>query len=173
MLLNIGGQPERMAAMEARKVDATFITPPLTIEMREKGYVELFNVTAAKIPYQGTGIATSRKYLKAHRTVVTNFMKAILEAILRIKADSEGSKAVLAKYMSLDPVTDADALQETYTAILQGTLENIPYPSMQGIQAVIDVAVKGGNSDAALIKPQDIVDTSILDELKQSGFHPA
>ena len=72
--------------------------------------------------------------------------------------------------MSLDPVTDADALQETYAAILQGTLESMPYPSMQGIQAVIDVAVKGGNTDAALIKPQDIVDTSILDELKNSGF---
>jgi len=170
VLLTIGGQPERTAALEARKVDATFITPPLTVEMRKKGYVEVFNVTTAKIPYQGTGIVTTRKYMAAHCSVMTNFMKAILEAIVRIKGDPDGSKAVVAKYMSLDPVADADALQETYNAILLGTLENVPYPTMKGIQVVIDVAVKGGNEDAALIKPQDIVDTTILDELKNSGF---
>jgi NitT/TauT family transport system substrate-binding protein len=169
VLLNVTGEPARAAALQARKIDATFINPPLTVILREKGYVDLYNAGAAKIPYQGAGIATTRGYLAGHRTIVTDFMKAILEAIVRIKSDPEGSKAVVAKYMSLDTVKDAAALEETYTAILMGTLEDIPYPTLAGLQTEIDLAAKD-NPDVALVKPLDIVDTSILDELKKSGF---
>jgi NitT/TauT family transport system substrate-binding protein len=169
VMLNIGGEPQRAAALEAHKIDATFIIPPLTFQMRNKGYVELFNADAAKIPYQATSIATTRRFLAKNPSVVTNFMKAILEAIVRIKGDPEGSKAVVAKYMSLDPVADAAILQETYEAILLGTLEKVPYPTLTGIQAVIDITAKQ-NPNAAQLKPGDIVDTSSLDGLKNSGF---
>lgn len=169
VLRNIGGQPERQAALMAKQIDATFISPPLTVTMRKKGYVEVFNVGSARIPYLGTSIVTSRKFLAAHEAVVTSFMKAILEAIVRSKSDPVGSKEVVAKYLSLDSVADAEALDETYTAILLGTIDNIPYPNIKGLQAVIDITAKT-NPDAALIKPQDMIDTSILDELKTSGF---
>ena len=75
----------------------------------------------------------------------------------------------MAQYMSLDPVTDSATLQETYDTILLGTLENIPYPTLKGLQTVIDIAVKD-NPDAAMVKPTDLVDTSILAELEKSGF---
>lgn len=169
VLLNIGGDPERAAALKARKVDATFIIPPLTIEMRSGGYVELANAGAAKIPFQATSIATTRRFMAEHRSTVHNFMKAIMEAIVRIKRDPVGSKAVLARYLSLDPIADAAALQETYDSILLGTLEDVPYPTLKGLQNVIDVVAKE-NPGAALVKPHEVVDTSILDELKKSGF---
>jgi len=169
VLLNIGSEPERIAALKARQIDATFINPPLTASMRKKGFVELFNVGAAKIPYQGTSIATTRKFLKENRSLVANFMKAILEAIVRIKSDPEGSKAVMSQYLSLDPVADADALQESYNTIFMDTLGDIPYPTMEGLQVVIDLAAKE-NPGAALIKPEEVVDTSILEDLEKSGF---
>jgi len=169
VLLNIGGEPERAAALKARKIDATFIIPPLTLEMIKEGYTELFNADAAKFPYQATSIATTRTFLAKNPTVTTNFMKAILEAIVRIKSDPAGSEAVVAKYMSLDPVVDAAVLQETYKSILLGTLENVPYPTLKGLQTVVDITAQQ-NPDAAQIKPQDLVDTGTLDELKNSGF---
>ena len=169
VLLNIGGEPERAAALEARKIDATVIIPPLTVEMRNKGYVDVFNIGAAKIPYQGTAIATTRHFLAKNRLVVTDFMKAILEAIIRMKEDPDGTKAIIAKYMSLDPIKDAASLKETYDTIVTGTLEDIPYPTLEGLQVVIDIAAPG-NPDVAAINPADVVDVSILDDLKTSGF---
>jgi NitT/TauT family transport system substrate-binding protein len=169
VLLNIGGEPQRAAALEARKIDATFIIPPLTLEMRNKGYVELFNADAAQIPYQATSIATTRNFLVKNPAVVTDFMKGILEAIVRIKHDPAGSEAIIAKYLTLDPVADAAILQETYTSVLLGTLENVPYPTLNGLQTVIDTTAQQ-NPGAALIKPQNMVDTSTLDALKSSGF---
>jgi NitT/TauT family transport system substrate-binding protein len=169
VMLSVGGQPERAAALEAHQIDATFIIPPMTVEMRKKGFVELVNAGEAKIPYQGTSIATSRHFMTDKRSVVTAFMKATLEAIALIKNDPEGTKSVVAKYMSLDMVADSVTLQETYTAILLDALEKTPYPTLDGLQAVIDIAAKD-NPAAASLKPADVIDTSILANLEKSGF---
>jgi hypothetical protein len=40
---------------------------------------------------------------------------------------------------------------------------------LQGLQTVIDTTAQQ-NPEAALIKPQNMVDTSTLDALKSSGF---
>ena len=71
--------------------------------------MELYNVSEAKLPYLGTSIVTSRKYMADNPAIVENFMKAILEAIVLIKNDPEGTKEVLAKYLNLDPVADAES----------------------------------------------------------------
>lgn len=169
VLLNVGGDPERAAALKAKKVDAIFIVPPLTYDLKNSGYIEICNASEEKILYQATSIATTRKFLNERRQVATAFMKAVLEAIKRIKQDPDGSKAVLAKYMSLDPSADAKLLQDTYQTVLLGTLEVVPYPTVKGLQAVIDIAAKE-NPDAAALKSKDIIDTSLLDELKKNGF---
>lgn len=170
-MLSVGSDPERAAALEARKVDAALITPPRTFDMRKRGYVELYNADLAKIPYQATCIATTRRYLAGHRAEVTSFMKAILEAIARIKRDPKGSKEVMVKYMSLDLVADAEVLQETYDATLRESLAEKPYPTPQGLQVVIDMSAKEIPA-AASLKPQGIVDVSILEDLKKAGFKP-
>ena len=168
-LLNLGGDPERAAALQAHRVDATLITPPRSFELRKKGFVTLFDADRADLPYQSTCIATTRRYLAGHRPAVTSFMKAVQEAIVRIKHDPRGSKAVMAQYMALDPVADAGTLQQAYDAILLGALADPPYPTLQGLQDVIGLAARD-NPGAARVRPQDIVDVSVLDELKQSGF---
>jgi NitT/TauT family transport system substrate-binding protein len=168
-MLNIGGDPERAAALEARQVDATLVTPPHTFELQKKGFVNLYDADRAKIPYQSTCIATTRKYLTSHRAAVTSFMTAIQEAIVRIKHDPQGSKAVMAQYMVLDPAADAGTLQQSYDSTLLEELAEVPYPTIPGLQIIIDMAAKD-NPGAARVKPQDIVDVSILDDLKRAGL---
>jgi hypothetical protein len=96
-------------------------------------------------------------------------MKAVTEAIVSIKSDPEGSMEVLAKYLSLDIDADRDSLEESYNMILLDTLQDIPYPTMEGLQNVIDVAIKD-NPDLEGVKPEDVVDISIVEELEDSGF---
>jgi ABC-type nitrate/sulfonate/bicarbonate transport system substrate-binding protein len=155
--------------MEARKIDVTFMIPPLTLNMRNEGFRTLIDVGAEKIPYQGTGIATTKKFLEANEAVVEAFLKAISEAIKDIKSDPDGSKAVMAKYISLDPQKDAAALDEAYRSILLETLVDIPYPTMDGLQVIIDNTAQQ-NPDAAKLSPADLVDKSVLDKLVAAGF---
>jgi ABC-type nitrate/sulfonate/bicarbonate transport system substrate-binding protein len=121
------------------------------------------------IPYQHTGLATTRKYLQAHPIEATNFMKAILEAIARMKNDPEGTKYVMAKYLLLDPTKDAAALEDAYNTLILNDLADIPFPTLPGIQTIID-NLKSSNPSASQISPDKVVDVSILTSLQQSGF---
>jgi NitT/TauT family transport system substrate-binding protein len=169
VLLSIGGEPERVAAMDAHQIDATLILPPLTYQMRQKGYVSVFDLGAAGIPYQGTGLATTRKYIQDNRSVVIAFSQAVVEAIHLMKNDPQGSKAVMAKYLQLDPTADAASLDEAYTVIIKDTLEDVPYPTRAGVQTEIDVFAST-NSNAANLTPDQVVDDSIIQALVNNGF---
>ncbi len=68
--------------------------------LRNKGYVELYNVSASQdYPIREPVSRHTRKFIADNPPIVENFMKAILEAIVLIKNDPEGSKAVMAKYL--------------------------------------------------------------------------
>jgi NitT/TauT family transport system substrate-binding protein len=168
-LLSIGGESERRAAMEAKQADATIVQPPLTYFMRQNGYVTLFDLGASGIPYQGTGLATTRKYIADHRAVVVAFAQAVTEAIQLMKNDPQGSKAVMAKYLQLDPVADAASLEEAYAVVIQEVLNYPPFTTHAGIQTEIDVLAVN-NPDVAGLTPAQVVDDSIIQGLVDGGF---
>jgi ABC-type nitrate/sulfonate/bicarbonate transport system substrate-binding protein len=169
VFLSIGGEPERVAAMDAKQVDVTLILPPTTYQMRQKGYSVVFDLGKSKAPYQGTGLATTRQYIKNNRPVVVAFTKAIVEAIHRMKNDPQGTKAVMAKYLQLDPTKDAASLDEAYSLIVLGTVGDTPFTTHPGIQTEIDV-LASTNPDAANLTPGQVVDDSIMQGLVDSGF---
>jgi NitT/TauT family transport system substrate-binding protein len=168
-LLAIGDEGARIAAMDAGQVSGTLVVAPFNLVASQKGYVELLDMAKLDIPYQYIGIATSHKFLQADRPIVEEFMKAILEAIQSSKKDPEGAKAVLAKYLALDPTKDAAVLDDTYQTMVVENLKSVPDPSLAGIQSLID-NLKNNNPDATQFTPGQVVDTSVLQDMKTSGF---
>ena len=168
-LLAIGEEGARMAAMEAGQVAGSLLTSPDTLIGQQKGYTPLLDLAATNIPYQHTGIATTRKYIDTHRPAVENFMKAILEAIALMKKDPVGTKAVMAKYLLLDPDKDAAALEDAYQTLILADLSSLPYPSLAGIQTLIDYQ-SPSNPAVSQVSPEQIADMTILKDLEDSGF---
>ncbi len=64
-----------------------------------------------KIPLHGNGVVTREAIIKGRRSVVLKFVRGITEAIHLIKADKEGTKAIIAKYTKLN---DPEGLERTY-----------------------------------------------------------
>jgi NitT/TauT family transport system substrate-binding protein len=168
-LLAIGEESARMAAMDTGQVTGTILTSPDTLRGRQKGYVVLLDLAAMNIPYQHTGIATTHKYLQTHPREAENFLKATLEAIASMKKDPDGTKAVLAKYLLLDPVKDAEALDDSYQTVVLAALSYPPFPSLEGIQTVIDYQLTA-NPAVGSITPDQVADPTILKDLEASGF---
>jgi NitT/TauT family transport system substrate-binding protein len=168
-LLAIGEEGARMAAMEAGQVAGSLLTSPDTLIGRQKGYTTLLDLGATNIPYQHTGIATTRKYIAAHPAEVENFMKAVLEAISLMKKDPAGTKTTMAKYLLLDPDKDAASLEDAYQSLILNGLSDIPYPTLPGIQTLIDYQ-SASNAAVGQITPDQVVDLSILNALQDSGF---
>ncbi len=168
-ILAVGDDAARLAAMDSGQVVASLVTIPISPKITAKGYHEILDMQTLKLPYMRTVIAIRRSDLKNNHPEMLNFMKAIVASIGLMKKDREGSRAVIAKYLSLDPIADKNYLDAIYDTLIINYLPSAPYPSIPGAQNVLDDA-KTSNDKATKLKVQDILDTGLLDELKNSGF---
>lgn len=168
-LVATGGQGARLAAMESGAVAGTVVSVTETDKALAAGYRELVAMDSLQTPFPHTALATSRQFIADNHATVQHFMAAILTAIAQMKQDQPGVTAVLAQYLSLDPEKDADTLAKAYTILIQKNLPDLPYPTLEGIQAQLHT-LAAENPAAANVKPEAIVDTSLLAELQASGF---
>jgi len=167
-ILPIGTQAENIAAMQAGQIVGAVLAPPETSEALELGYHGMLDIASLGIPYQHTGVATTRRYIEANRQNVVNFMKAVTEAIALMKEDPQGFNTVMAKYMLLDETEDKASLDDSYP-FLMNQINKIPYPTIPGMKSILEYLVNE-TPEAANVKPEDTVDLTIVQELESSGF---
>jgi ABC-type nitrate/sulfonate/bicarbonate transport system substrate-binding protein len=122
-----------------------------------------------KIEYAGSGIAASPTLLRQKPQTVRNFMKGLVAGIHFAKTHKEESMRITARYMKLDFNKDHAALEETYRVFIDQLIERKPYPTVEGLRAVIEQAAETDPKVKA-VRPEQFVDTSFLRELDQSGF---
>ncbi|HYY24777.1 MAG TPA: ABC transporter substrate-binding protein, partial [Candidatus Udaeobacter sp.] len=79
ILIQTGVDPERMAALEGKAIDAAMLQRVATKVMTSKGYFSLLNMNQAKIPYQNTGLAMKRDFAAANPKAVDGIARAVIE----------------------------------------------------------------------------------------------
>jgi NitT/TauT family transport system substrate-binding protein len=164
-IIQLGGLPEIITAMERGGVDAGFANPPQTSRARRLGMRELFDLNALGVELQQTCVTVTTKYLRERRPVVKNFLQAYAEGLHRFMTDREYSVQVLKKYLRVD---DKEILDDAYTFYAQ-RLQKIPTPTVKGIKFILDEMAER-NPRAKNVAPESFVDLSLLQELDQSGF---
>ncbi|HWO40890.1 MAG TPA: ABC transporter substrate-binding protein [Candidatus Eisenbacteria bacterium] len=164
-ILGIGDQTSRFTALKNGTVDATVISPPLTVTARSLGFNLVSSFQDAGIVWAYNSIDTTQRFAQQNRPVVLNFLRGFVEAIAYIRKNKEESIATLSRWMRLN---DPEALNETYDYLLK-ILPEKPYATDKGIQAVLD-AIAIRNPAASKFKPQDFYDMGYLRELDASGF---
>ena len=164
-VLGIGDQTSRFAALRNSSVDATVISPPLTVTARTLGFNLISSFQDAGIVWAYNSIDTTQEFAQKNREVVSNVLRAFVESIAYIHRNKEESLVTLGRWMRLD---DREALNETYDYLLK-ILPKKPYASDKGIQAVLD-ALAVRNPTVNKFRPQDFYDMSYLKELEKSGF---
>src|SRR5690242_16201504 len=99
VLIQTGVDPDRMAALESKAIDAAMLPRVATKIMVGKGYNPLLNMVQAKIPYQNTGVTMKRDYAAANAKIMDAFTRATIEAYGYIfnKENKQAVKEVLAR----------------------------------------------------------------------------
>jgi len=167
VLIQTGVDPDRMAALESKAIDAAMLQRVATKIMVGKGYNPLLNMVQAKIPYQNTGVTVKRDYAAANAKIMDAFTRATIEAYGYIfnKENKQAVKEVLARNLRL---ANLDAAEDFYVEA-QEELDRKPYPTLEGFKVVIK-SVAEQNPKAAAVKAEEIVDTSWLKQLDSEGF---
>ena len=166
-ILQIGTQTTRYAALQSKQVQATIITPPFTLTARKQGYNTLVDMAQLNIPFELTALLTRKSYIKSQRETVAAVVTALSEAVHFYKREKEPVIKILSKYLD---TTDREALEETYREIGLKILPEKPYPTLAGVQTILDeMAPK--NPKAKASRPEDFVDMSFVKKLDDEGFY--
>ena len=164
-IIQTGGSPERLAALLGNKVDATVLNAPFDRIAQNHNLAILADTSKMGISYFDTGIVSTRKFAQANEELVWQFMRAYVEAIKVFKTNKTRTIAIASKYSR---VSDGEALEEAYSYFV-GKIPRYPYPTLTGMQTVLNEVARG-NPKAATIKPEQLVDARFVKELQGAGF---
>ena len=159
-ILQTGGYPESVAAMQAGGIQAAMLSPPYhTIAIRRLGFRELIDLSRTT-KYQSNALVTLRRFAQSQPAVLTAFMQAYVEAVRVFKQDPEFTLGVLGRAMRSN---DRQILEETY-GFYRDYFTDIPQPTLEGIQLILD-EMAARTPKAREARPQDFVDLRFVQAL--------
>ena len=166
-MLTVGAQPERFAAMQAGRVDATLLQPPFTVKARQAGFTDLGALIDLGLEdYLGTCLATTRTRIQKNEELTRRVVKVFMEGIHFYKTQKEASMRSIAKFTKLQ---DRPAIEEAYNAYALRFMARVPYPTTKGIEVILeDLAKKNPKAQGA--DPKSFMEPRFLKELEDSGF---
>jgi ABC-type nitrate/sulfonate/bicarbonate transport system substrate-binding protein len=167
-LLLIGEEPLRLAALQTGNVQATVIAPELATVAASQGFVTLLDMAKLNIPFQASGMVTTRRILRSEPQMIERVGRATVDAINFIR-DAMNKKTVLrimAKNLKL-------AKPERLEASYQDLVEELPRsicPTVSGVKSVVKLMAELGiNPKAGQIKIEEIVDLTLCKRLGGEG----
>ena len=165
-IIQVGGEPEEVMALQNKAVDAVILSEPFATVAKRAGAAVLFDLSQLGVPYTMHGFGVRKSFIRANRDIVIHFMKAYLEGIYVFKTNKDLALNVLKKYTRLD---DLSLVQVAYDEMSQRLIRRVPYPDREGIQTIIDQLAKT-RPQMKNLNPGDFIDPSILKEIEDSGF---
>jgi len=152
-------------ALESGTVDAGLISGHYSLGLRRRGYNLLGELE--KIPMMGSSVVVKNSYLQSNMDFMRRFIRAMVEAHVFVISPANKATVVriLAKRLAL---SDTGILEDSYQDLAR-RLDKKPYPSVEAMRN-IQRFLAPRNPKIAQIKPQDLIDDSILRELDKTGY---
>jgi len=164
-LIQVGGAPTRLAALAANSIDATIVEPPDHKRAQDAGMRVLANMEEMNVPFQHTGLVTTRAQLAKAPDVSRRVMKSFVEGIHLATVNPEIAKQAFRRYLRLQQERE----QEDAYQVLRSFLPRKPYPTLEGFKAVF-AELSDQIAAAKSADPKDFIDTKLLEELDRSGY---
>jgi len=166
VILQLGEQATRLAAMKAGMLEAAILLPPITTMAQKEGMNVLLDMSEMGAEFQITGLAGSRSFIAQKRPSALKFMRAFVEGIHYYKTRKKESMNIIAQYMRTN---DMEAVGATYDYFALKIVPKKPYPTLQGVKALLDLAAKE-RPEAGQVSPERFMNVTLLKELDDSGF---
>jgi len=164
-IVQTGGVPESLAAVQTGAVQAAMLTPPNTLHARKAGLRLLIDTGDLNIPDLGTAIGTTRRYVREQPAVVEHYLAAIIEGLHRFLTDREFGLQVIGKYTRTD---DREALLDAYEYYAPFLVRDLE-PSLAGLQSQLD-ELADTKPAARTARPEQFLDKAPLERVRATGL---
>ena len=167
-VLQLGSSPNMLASLDKGGIEGGVLTIPSMFVAEDRGYRVLLDMADTDIYYLHTMVATTRQYIKNNRDKVLRFLRGYVEGIAFVKQNKKESLDIVKKKLRIGPEQERN-LERSLDLLITKYYENIPYPSIRGVETVLGFIEKD-NPKAKTADPKSFVDDSLLRELEQSGL---
>ncbi|HEY7322474.1 MAG TPA: ABC transporter substrate-binding protein [Candidatus Binatia bacterium] len=168
-IVQVGGNLTRLAALGNGTIHATLLSEPLTtIGIRQYKLNSLIDLAESGVPFPQNCFIVKRSYLEANRAKIVNAMKAVFEGYYTLKNNKALALDLIKKYIR---VNDEDAAigYEYYLAKYGDGV--MVLPDRKGLEFIISqVAATNPKAKGQTPESLRVLDSSVLDEIKKSGF---
>lgn len=165
-ILQVGNSPERLAAIAAGKVYGSILSLSQTPRAKKLGLRVLADLSQIDAEYPQGVLYVSASLIEKRPDLIRDFLKAYVEGIRQFKTNTQMAYSVIEKNTGLK---DRGEIEEYHSILTKNFLLSYPLPTVAGIRTVLD-DLGAKNPKVRDIKPEDLIETRFLRELKERGF---
>jgi ABC-type nitrate/sulfonate/bicarbonate transport system substrate-binding protein len=158
-------------ALETGRIDATVVPGFLSRRLAEKGFVVLGRCEETRLPSVGMTVLVEKPYLQHHTDTLQDALKAIIEGMVFISSPKHKPavlETITRQFKLTDPAAADGAYQDVFTLVRLEEYRK-PYVSMDGLKTMQRL-MKSQNPRIGDIKVENLVDSSVLKKIDDSGF---
>ncbi len=169
-LMQLGGNPSRLAGLSGGSVQATvFSEPYATMAVKKFGMREVLDLADSGVPFPQNCFMVRRSYLEQNRAKVVNFMKGVIEGLYVLKKEKAAALQVIRRYLRIDD-DEMAAIGYDYYLVKHGD-DILTLPDRKGLEMVIaQLAATIPKAQGQTPESLRLLDASVLEEIKRSGF---
>jgi ABC-type nitrate/sulfonate/bicarbonate transport system substrate-binding protein len=162
ILLGLGAQGERWAALAGGHVDASVFQPPITVRARKLGLPVWVDFSKSDYEFVVAGPVTLRSFIKTDRETVMNFMRGLADG-MDFYRDERNKDAVIKYLGEFYKSNNTEELEETRRVYAQVT-PGLPVVTLKAMENMIasDRMLSTMNINGA-----EVVDLSFLKQLEE------
>lgn len=163
-ILQIGNSPERLAAIVGGKVHGSILSLSQTPRAKTLGLRVLADLSQIDAEYPQGVLYVASSLIERRPDLIRSFLGAYVEAIRQFKTNKQVAYKIIAKSSGLK---DKAEIEEYHSLLSKNFLLDYPMPTIAGLKTVLeDLGSK--NSKVREIKPEELLETRFLRELKPS-----
>lgn len=166
-IIQIGGQNERLASLQANAVQATLLAPPISTNAVQKlGMVQLADLAEYDTTYPLQSVITTRAYLKENRPLLKRVLRGLALAFRQYREQPQSALEFQTKQFKIP----ADIAEIGYRSSLKVMEPELKVPDNSALDlALKEIAGRIEKAKKMTVAELNLVDDSIRTELVKEG----
>ena len=158
-LLSVGGTPERLAALESGRLDATLLAAPLSYKAVDMGYTKIGDVYEYVNHYQLSGVAVATRWARDNQDTVKRVLRGLIRGFQWLHQNKEEAIAFISSELKLERRYAAAGWEEYVRSNAWPPRGDI---DVEGVKTQIQILAQGNNSSGPLPPSEKYINLNYL-----------
>lgn len=171
VIIQVGGQSARLAALQSNAAQATLLAPPIsTSAVHKLGMVQLADLADLDITYPLQSVITTRAYLRDSRPLLKRLLRGLALAIRQYREQPQAGIDFQMKQFKVP----ADEAEIGYRSSIKVTDPDLKLPDAGALDLTLkEIAARVEKAKKMTVADLNLVDDSLRMELVKEGLFAA